>query len=259
MKKFILFLIFVFLLPSVLGFGGWDEGGWDEGGWDFGTPAPEPTPSSTPSSAASRGGRGGYYEPPKKEVVIDSKTIEISLSQGESYKIMFKNQETHNITINKLYSDRADISVFSERQTATLYVGENRLFVFGNLDFIVNLKRIIGGSVTFTLTDSTDYSKFGIVEDKELPVEQITETPKEVIEVEGEIKLPEQPQEVPQKPKYKLGIWLFAGVILLILFVASFKFGKYVINSLFKKDKEKQEKKSRKDDTEKGNKREDKH
>ena len=55
MRKLLLFLVSVFLLPSVFGVGGWDEGGWDEGGWDFGTPAPEPTPSSSPSG----GGGGG--------------------------------------------------------------------------------------------------------------------------------------------------------------------------------------------------------
>lgn len=220
----------------------------------FGDSVPAPTPSPAPSGGSGGGGGGGgYYEPPKKEVIIDGQTIEITLSQGESYKIFFKNDESHNLTLDKLYSDRVNISTFSEKQTATLHIEESKVFSFGNLQLAVILKKIVGGSATFKVMDLTDYSKFEIV----VGEPKITIDSLNIIEEPTTIEIePETPiqEETPFKEK-KFGFkkLILAMALMLILFIISFTFGKYIVLKYFKKNKKEAEKKY---EQQKGNKRE---
>lgn len=215
----------------------------------FGSTVPSPAPSSAPSGGGGGGGGGGYYEPPKKEVVIDSQTVEISLSQGESYKITFKNSETHNLTLNKFYSDRVDVNMLGK--FVTLHIKDTTIFSSETkTSVIVTLTRIIGGSATFTVKDITDYSKFGIIEEKPAEtIEGVNLTEEQLQEVG--ILPPEVPEEAPEKPKYKFGFWQFLGAVAIILIIVG------IFLNMRKKDKEKENNKNA--SNKEGNQREDKH
>ena len=240
MKKAISFFAFFVLLSTIVySAGEFGAGNFGDSNFGFGTPAPEPTPTtSSGGGGGGSGGGGGAYTPPPKEVVIDGKTIQISLSQGKSYQITFKNNEVHNLTLDRLYSDKVDISAFSKIRKSTLYVGEWQEFLFDKVQFLVTLKRIVGGSATFEVRDLTYYLESGVITGEPQVIEiglNIVEEP-QITEI-AEVKVTAEIEEV-KKPN------LLGGIIIVIIVIV---FGLVAVFFYYKAGKEKKDGNTKKD------------
>ena len=241
MKKAISFFAFFVLFSTIVySAGEFGAGTFGDGSFGFGTPEAESASSGGGGGGggSSGGGGGVAYTPLPKEVVIDGKTIQISLSQGKSYQITFKNNEVHNLTLDRLYSDKVDISAFSKIRKSTLYVGEWQEFLFDKVQFLVTLKRIVGGSATFEVRDLTYYLESGVITGEPQVIEiglNIVEEP-QITEI-AEVKVTAEIEEV-KKPN------LLGGIIIVIIVIV---FGLVAVFFYYKAGKEKKDGNTKKD------------
>lgn len=196
MKKVTLsFAMFILFSTIVYSAGEFGAGTFDEGNFGFGTPEPPKVESSsTPSGrgGSSGGARSVPYIPEIKEVMINGQTSEISLSQGDSYKIIFKNREEHNLVLNKLYSDRIDIDIYSKKIfQRDLFIGQVATVTFdtGN-EISILLKSITGGNANLIIEDLTVYTKVdGAIGEQKIIEQNISDIMKPEVKIEGESEI----------------------------------------------------------------------
>ena len=222
MQKIILLPILLILFISTAS-ACWDVVGWDTIGWDT---CPVPISQAQPSGSGGGSGDSFYTPPAPKEKQIDGETVELRLKQGNSYKIIFKTEDEHNLTVVKLYSDKVNITAFSTVKNAVLYVGESIIFEFEPfLKLSVTLKKIDGGFAVFTVKDMTNYplsgGMGGGMGDVTTEV-QIYGEPVELEIIQEPQVLSEEPSSlVPPQPDDKSGrswVWVALFVVICILF-----------------------------------------
>ncbi len=173
--------------------------------------------SSGSESSGSSGG-GGVAPPKEIAVKINDKQTKVILSQGKVYTFIV-GSVTHKIKLDKLYMDRATITIESEPQTATLYVGDSKEFNLDSGVIEVTLNRIKGGTAVF-LVD--------LIEEAELLDDIIIEgdlTTIEETQIEGTVTV-EITEQTQTKSFVKFLVWpLVALAIVIIVIVITKRIG----------------------------------
>ena len=203
-----------------------------------------PSPSQAPSGGGGGGGGGGgTYIPLSPSEPI---TYSLNLIKGQVYDFNV-NGKIHKLEIKEINvaDETARILFQSESTELLLKLNVPDYINYDNDNFYdleVILTKIYGSElVTITITTvhlSVPSGVAGIPEPIIEP-EIISEPIEETIPAEEEI--PEkQPQETPQKPKYKFGLGQFLGVVAIILIIAGIF---YYLKKTEKAEKEKEENK----------------
>ena len=136
---------------------------------------------------------------------VSEKTIRICLTQGQGYNLT----SGHLIILNKLYYNRVVVTLSSEPQTATIYLGQSKAFNLDTKMMNVTLDGIKGGTAILLVEDV---------------VKDVVEEPIEIIEDEKITDTAEKGEETISIPPttpigtqpIKLSNW---KVVIALLFI----------------------------------------
>ena len=156
------------------------------------------------SESSGSGGGGGVAPPKEIAVKINDKQTKVILSQGKVYTFIV-GSVTHKIKLDKLYMDRATITIESEPQTATLYVGNSKEFNLDSGIIEVTLRKIKGGTAVFVIEEILTFME------EENATEIKTTQPKQQQEEAGTVTV-----EVEQTPKQTFLTWIIAAVVIIM-------------------------------------------
>ncbi len=167
---------------------------------------------SSGSESSGSGGGGGVAPPKEIAVKINDKQTKVILSQGKVYTFIV-GSVTHKIKLDKLYMDRATITIESEPQTATLYVGNSKEFNLDSGSIEVTLRKIKGGTAVFIVDDltETDNAVQEAIEETTVVGDKPTTTT-----VQQEVTEPKQPKSFVKLLGVLLGI---AALIFLVIVI----------------------------------------
>lgn len=238
MKKLFLFIFLIFLIPSILAYGGWNEGGWNEGEWGYGTPEPEEEVIVQPSGGGGggSGGSGGggtttiRFEQDEPRNFYMRKNIPIS------FRI---NGVSHTLKAKNIGKDYVDYEIKSDVINFRLNIGETKKIDFEDdnyYDLKITLKEIKNSrALTGIERINESYlqpSGGGGIPTEEKPI--IGEEEKEEVE-------PSEEKPTEEKEKKPL---TFLFIVIFVILVGCFCYVGYVLYKDYK-EKKKLEKKEK--------------